>query len=146
MMRVRLASGDDAPAMNALETECFSSPWSVDAFLETMQDKGALFFVCESDGCVLGYAGGICVLDECSITNVAVSAAFRRCGAATALLDALEREAAQRGAVQVFLEVRASNEPAICAYEGRGYERVGVRRGFYRLPTEDAYVYKKQLL
>lgn len=145
MMKVRRALRTDVAAMCALERECFSSPWSEGAFLDSMKDAGALFFVCEEDGRTLGYAGGICVADECSVTNVAVSAEFRRRGVATALLDALESECAVRGVTDVFLEVRVSNDPAISAYEGRGYVRVGNRRGFYRLPPEDAYVYKKQL-
>lgn len=145
MMKIRLATPQDTAALCSLERECFSSPWSAQAFCESMGEDGAIFLVCDADGETVGYAGGLCVLDECSITNVAVSASYRRKGVATALLDALESEAGDRGVTSVFLEVRVSNLPAIAAYEGRGYIRVGQRRGFYRLPTEDAYVYKKQL-
>ena len=39
-----------------------------------------------------------------------------------------------------MLEVRISNEPAIRLYEKHGYVRCGVRKGFYELPKEDAYI------
>ena len=145
MYNIRIAEERDIDALCALERECFSSPWSSDAFAETMRVSGALFFVCESDGAVVGYAGGLCVLDECSITNVAVTAEYRRRGISRAMLSALEQAAAEQGTATVYLEVRVSNHPAIAAYESMGYERCGVRRGFYRKPTEDACVYKKEL-
>ena len=145
MYNIRTADVRDIDALCALERECFSSPWSADAFSETMRGEGAVFFVCEADGAIVGYAGGLCVLDECSITNVAVTEEYRRRGISRVMLGALEREAAERGASVVFLEVRVSNVPAVSAYESMGYERCGVRRGFYRKPTEDAYVYKKEL-
>ncbi len=145
MYNIRIAKDDDIPSLCALECECFSFPWSAEAFSETMRGEGAVFFVCEADGAVVGYAGGVCVLDECSITNIAVTEKYRRRGISRAMLAALEREAAERGVGAVFLEVRVSNIPAIGAYESMGYERCGVRRGFYRRPNEDAYVYKKEI-
>jgi ribosomal-protein-alanine N-acetyltransferase len=34
--------------------------------------------------------------------------------------------------------VRRSNSPAIALYTSEGFEVVGARRGYYRLPEEDA--------
>ena len=145
MYNVKRAEESDIREMCRLERECFSSPWSEAAFTETMRSDGGVFFVCECDRQIVGYAGAVCVLDECSITNVAVTEKYRRRGISRMLLDALEREVSGRGAFTVFLEVRVSNAPAISAYESRGYERCGIRRNFYSRPTEDAYVYKKEL-
>lgn len=145
MYSIKKAEESDIREMCRLEQECFSSPWSEAAFTETMRSDGGVFFVCECDGQIVGYAGAVCVADECSVTNVAVTANYRRQGISRMLLDALEREASGRGACTLFLEVRVSNAPAISAYESRGCERCGVRRNFYSIPTEDAYVYKKEL-
>ena len=145
MHTVRRADLSDIPELCLLECECFSSPWSKGAFSESMREDSFLCFVCEIDGGVAGYAGGVCVADECSVTNVAVSEKYRRRGVATSLLDTLESEAAALGVSAVYLEVRVSNEAAIRTYEGRGYVRCGQRRNFYTKPTEDAYVYKKEL-
>ena len=145
MYNIRRAEERDILGMCALERECFSSPWGNDAFVDTMCSDSGMFFVCECDGEIVGYVGAVCVADECSITNVAVTESYRRRGISRGLLDRLEREATDRGVCVVFLEVRVSNVPAISAYESRGYERCGVRRRFYSKPVEDAYVYKKEL-
>ena len=42
------------------------------------------------------------------------------------------------GACSCFLEARASNAPALALYGRLGFARVGLRRGFYRAPAEDA--------
>lgn len=110
-----------------------------------MREQTSIFVKAELDTLTVGYAGGVCVLDECSVTNVAVTGGYRKKGIGTALVRALEAEAAKLGAAVMFLEVRVSNAPAISVYEGLGYERCGVRKGFYSKPREDAYVYKKEL-
>ena len=45
----------------------------------------------------------------------------------------------------VFLEVRRSNGAAISLYTSLGFENIGVRKNYYKLPTEDALLYKKDL-
>ena len=143
---IREAAREDIPALCSLEGECFSSPWSADAFSESMSTSEGIFLVAEAEQRIVGYIGGILVLDECSVTNVAVSGSYRRMGAGSALVRELERVAHGRGASMMFLEVRVSNAPAIAVYEGLGYERCGTRRGFYTKPREDAYVYRRSLL
>lgn len=143
---IREALVSDASAISALELECFSLPWSEKALRETMSEPASVFYVCEDErGNILGYIGGVCALDECSVTNVCVTESVRRCGIGYALMDALELSCSRRGVSVVFLEVRESNLAAIGAYEKRGYETCGRRKGFYSKPREDAFVYKKTL-
>ena len=144
---VREARDTDVYGIGALERECFSLPWSENALTDTMREPSSVFFVCEGEcGCTLGYIGGVCALDECSVTNVCVTQSARRQCIGNALMDAFEAACIERGVSVAFLEVRVSNIAAIGAYEKRGYERCGVRKGFYSKPTEDAFVYKKTLL
>lgn len=144
---VRRATESDIPALCSLENECFSSPWSDNAFLDSIKNGTAEFYICLSaEGEAMGYVGIICMLDECSVTNVCTSAQYRKKGVATALLDMAESRAAELGAICMFLEVRVSNAAAIALYQNRGYECCGTRRGFYSKPKEDALVYKKDLI
>ena len=93
--------------------------------------------VCELNSCVAGFlvtrevASG-----ESEILNLAVDPAERRAGLARRLLaDALSRV---KGTW--FLEVRASNTPAIRLYESAGFKRVGDRKNYYYEPAEDGLV------
>ena len=143
---IRRAEQTDVPQLCMLETECFSCPWSETAFSDTMSGDGAVFLVCEgADGKCIGYIGAVCTLDECSVTNVCVSAEYRGQGIGNALMAALEQKVLSCGCNAVLLEVRVSNAAALSMYEKRGYERCGVRRGFYSHPREDALVMKKEL-
>ena len=141
---IREAASSDIPALCALERECFSSPWSEGAFSESMQSGNAHFLLCEGEGGeVLGYIGGIFLLDECTVTDVCTAEHARRQGIGEALLKQLEAECRARGAAHIFLEVRESNTAAIRLYERLGYERLGVRAGAYSKPRENAYSYGK---
>ena len=51
----------------------------------------------------------------------------------------------EQKAEKISLEVRASNEPARALYEKWGFKAVGLRRNFYKAPTEDAVLYDKIL-
>ena len=61
------------------------------------------------------------------------------------LLAHLLAEAADRGARQIFLEVRVSNTPAIKLYEKLNFKVAGSRKGFYQSPSEDALVMQRSL-
>jgi ribosomal-protein-alanine N-acetyltransferase len=49
------------------------------------------------------------------------------------------------GAKRVFLEVRASNKPALSLYYSVGFALHSLRKGYYRDPDEDAYVLALEL-
>lgn len=122
-----------------LEKLCFAEPWSARS-LELLLSDSAVGFAAVRDGTVLGYGGMMTVVGEGQITNVAVDPSCRRMGIGEALLRALLAEAKRRGAEQVSLEVRVSNAPAVALYEKLGFETAGIRKNFYRHPTEDARV------
>ncbi len=131
-------------ALAALESVCFSTPWSAAALAEELDNPHAVFRVAlDAAGAVCGYVGMHHLGDEGYITNVAVSPAARRQGVARALLAALDAYAAAQALCRVTLEVRVSNAAAIALYEGAGYTRDAVRPGFYRHPTEDAAIYSR---
>ena len=122
-----------------LEALCFAEPWSEKA-LELLLADGAYGAVCLQDGCVVAYGGILWAPDEGQITNIATHPDWRRCGMAAAVLEHLLEEARARSCEQLSLEARVSNLSAISLYERYGFIKMGVRRGFYKHPTEDAYV------
>ena len=136
---IRNASGDDLDALEKLEKECFSLPWTRDQLRGELPDERHEFLVAEaSDGSISGYIGMMTVLDEGYISNVAVAPALRRRGIGRALVREMLRLAEKRKLSFVTLEVRAHNEGAIALYAGEGFHPVGLRRDYYERPKEDA--------
>lgn len=130
-----------------IERLCFSEPWSEEALLYmcTSPITHAVAVIERSSGRLAAYGGCEYVLDEANIVNVATHPEFRRMGCAEALLGEMERFLESQGVTDVYLEVRVSNTPARTLYEKLGFRAVGVRKNYYRFPSEDAVVMKKQL-
>ncbi len=122
----------------ALEQQCFAIPWSRDMFLEELANDMAVYFVAQTDGEVVGYAGMWHVCGEGHITNIAVSPSHRRSGIGRLLLGRLIDSARIQDMHVMFLEVRASNAAAIALYENHGFIRAGLRKGYYADNGEDA--------
>ena len=140
---VRL-SADTLSGVALIESECFAEPWGEKSLELLLGDMG-FGFVALCDGRVVAYGGMTTVLDEGQITNIAVSADFRRMGLGRRIMDALETEASARGIAFLSLEVRESNEAARRLYSGCGWREEGIRRNFYRRPTENAVIMTKKL-
>jgi [ribosomal protein S18]-alanine N-acetyltransferase len=126
----------------AIEQESFTNPWTRDMYVAELANSGVsyCYLARTPDRRVVGFCGVWRVVDELHINNLAIRPAYRRGGAATALLDHVLREGARLGAVSATLEVRRSNEPARLLYERMGFAVAGVRRGYYTKPAEDAIV------
>jgi len=71
---------------------------------------------------------------------------WRNRGIGSALLGALIKAARDTGCTEVFLEVREDNPRARGLYLRRGFEEIGVRRGYYQPSGVDAIVMRKDLL
>lgn len=124
-------------AVAELERLCFADPWSETA-LSLLLESGNVGFVIPEEGRVIAYGGMTTVLDEGAVTNVATHPQRRGQGLGGRIVDALLSEAKARGLSRVFLEVRLTNAPARRVYERAGFRVIGVRKKFYRHPTEDA--------
>lgn len=121
----------------ALERECFSDPWSG-------IPEGSHILALEavtSEGEFAGYLIASVLFGEAELYRIAAVQGMRRSGIGTALLDALTGDSR---AECVFLEVRASNAPAIALYEKAGFVMTGRRAGYYTLPAEDALLYRRE--
>src|SRR5215471_15072273 len=71
------------------------------------------------------------IADECHVLNVAVHPDYRRSGIGAALLAMVIREAKEKRAEAVTLEVRRSNLPARQLYRKFEFEERRLRRGYY---------------
>lgn len=137
---LRRATRDDVAAIAAIERRAFSDPWSPQGFASLLEAPDVYLVVSEVAGRVTGYVVARYVADEGEIANIAVAPEARGHGLGGVLLDAALREASVRGVVMVYLEVRRSNDVARRLYASRGFREVGIRKGYYRHPVEDALV------
>lgn len=123
-----------------IEKECLGNEaWTADGINQTLSLNGN-YFGAFSGGELIGHVGVTCVLDEGYITNIAVLPSFRRQGVAIMLLQKLFCFAKDKKLSFIGLEVRSSNSAAKALYEKCGFEVVGIRKGFYSYPKEDAVI------
>ena len=120
-----------------LERLSFSEPWSREA-LRLLLSEGGFGIVALVEGRVVAYGGMTYVLDEGSVTNIATHPDVRRQGLGRAVTEQMLARARSLGIGSVFLEVRESNMAARALYESLGFCTCGLRKNFYRRPTESA--------
>lgn len=140
MVRIIPAEPAHLPEISALEQACFSRPWSLKSLGNAICDPNAAWLVAERGGTVAGYIGMQFILDEGTVTNLAVRQDCRRCGVASLLLEAALERAERLSLSTVALEVRESNLAARKLYASHGFEQCGLRRGYYSDPDEDALI------
>lgn len=92
----------------------------------------------------LGFALWRDLGSEAELLSLGVLPAAQRRGLGQALLAAVTSAAKQAGAQKLFLEVDAGNAAARALYSKTGFERVGLRRAYYR-DGADAIIMRLEL-
>ncbi len=88
-------------------------------------------WVVEDQGSVHGALISWHVVDEIHLLNVAVAPTAQRRGLGRRLMECLIEYGRDAGAVQIFLEVRVDNLPALALYEAFGFELLNERKNYY---------------
>jgi ribosomal-protein-alanine N-acetyltransferase len=128
-------------AVMRYEHEVFGTEsWTRAGYRSELADTRYRYYVAaeDEDGALLGWAGLMTVADEAQILTIGVIPSARRRGVGQAMLDELLAEAARRGAVAVFLEVRVDNDAAQQLYRRNGFTDLRIRRGYYDNGRADA--------
>lgn len=148
-MRIRGATVQDIPRLIAIARESPSAGhWTVSQYEQALTETQPhrLVLALEEADSVFGFVVAAEIAGEWELENIAVAASERRKGHADRLIDALLSELRRFTASNIHLEVRVSNEAARRLYEKWGFEKVGLRPRYYHTPTEDAILYKKNLV
>ena len=138
-MAIRLGTEEDVSSVCALEALAFPDPWSETDVAAHRKEAHLCFLVFEEEGEVRGYLLGSCIPPEGEIFRVASHPSFRRRGIAEALCTEFFSLCEI-----TLLEVRRSNLAARALYEKLGFSLVGERRSYYKDPTEDACLYRRE--
>lgn len=136
----------DVEAVAEIEKICFTTPWSENAYRDTLSNENALYLVAETKDTkmIVGMCGVLKILDEGDISNVAVHPDYRRKSIAKQMMEELLSRGQKFGIDAFTLEVRAGNEAAVKLYEYFGFKTEGLRKRFYDKPVEDALIMWKR--
>jgi len=129
-----------------LENLCFSDPWSANMFLGDFKSGHTFYYGAFDGDKLIGYIGMLDLGEETEITNVAVHPDYRRRGIASKLISEILKCCINNYVSEIHLEVRESNESAILLYQKFGFEKVGLRKKYYKNPTENAILMTKTFL
>lgn len=133
---IRLAKKNDVNMIKTIENRCFSSPWTENMILESMEN-GCIMLVAEEGKNIVGYGG---LYPSGDITNVAVLPEYRGKGYGKLIVQSLLASAKEHNIECVYLEVRVSNQIAIKLYEKCGFKLINTRKRYYP-GGEDALIY-----
>lgn len=126
----------DIAQVAGIERQVEYHPWSERQFQESLEAGQRCTVLVEGEK-VIGFCILQPVLDEANLLLMAIDPTYQGQGCGLALLDgSLERLG--EGCVMVFLEVRASNTPAISLYQKVGFHQMGIRKNYY--PADRAII------
>jgi len=133
----------DLPSVLEIERLSFPNPWHESTFRGEVQHRPISFpivIVHETLGRVIGYIIYWVIGEDVQVNNIAIHPEFRRMGIGERALKQVIEEVRFRGTRLITLEVRPTNTAAMTLYRKLGFRMMGIRKGYYTMPPEDAVV------
>ena len=144
---IRPAHEYDLDRIMQIEESAYPFPWTRGLIKECLNNQDYFYVLIEQDE-IIGYAVMSCGAEAAHLLNLAVDPAWQSRGYGHRLLMHLLSTATRHRALNMFLEVRASNTPGQCLYESVGFNQLGARKDYYPAgdKREDALLYAKSLI
>ena len=139
-MELRKANPNDVSAIEEIEALSFPDPWSRKDLMSYICSEDGMCFVAVDNNRVIAYLVGRIIAPEGEIYRIATTPELRGRGIGYRLLSYSLKTMRGRGLETTFLEVRSQNAPALALYRAYGFEEVGIRKGYYKNPDDDAIV------
>lgn len=139
---------EDLPSVIEIENISYPNPWQLSSFkgeIENRPISNPYVIIYRPLEMIIGYIIYWHIRNEVQISNIAISPDYRQMGVGEGVLRKVLVDLRHKEAEFVFLEVRPSNLTARCLYEKMGFTILGLRKGYYRNPSEDAIVMGKSL-
>lgn len=129
---VRPMTVQDVSDVLAIERAVQSHPWTEQQISDAVSSYQCTVMLAQHK--VVGFCIIQQVLDEASLLLIAIEPSHQGQGLGKQLLnESLQRLSPQP--LQIFLEVRQSNQPAIALYESLYFHQIDVRKNYY--PSHD---------
>ena len=127
-----LLGPDDLEDCLALDRLSLDGLWSREQWRTELEDPHRPGFAIRRQGHLVAMACGWLVLDELTVTLVAVEPCWRGQGLGSRLLRRLLRAGRSAGARAATLEVASGNTAARALYSSVGFSIAGRRKQYYR--------------
>lgn len=127
--------------LEEIEQICFTEDaWSKNMILSSIRQSCTYVWAAQDLQLqkIIAYAVLYLAGDEGDVANIAVLPSCRNRGIGGALFDTMMNQARDEQVQTIYLEVRQSNDAAICLYRSRNFIEIGKRKNYYRHPREDA--------
>jgi ribosomal-protein-alanine N-acetyltransferase len=142
-------------SVTKINRECLPENYTDFFFVDLYRRFPETFVVAEEDGKVVGYMmcrievglsnlGFSGLIKKGHVVSVAVMPPYRRKHIGEALVNKAMENMLVYNAKQCYLEVRATNTPAVNLYKKLGFQVTRTIKGYYA-DGEDAYVMTKKL-
>jgi len=131
----------DLDQLMPIEEYSFPTPWKRAMYEHDLtENEHSRFYVIRLTDTheLVGYIGSWFIADEIHIGTVATKREYRGWRFAEQLVAYTALQGMNESMTYIILEVRVNNRPAIRLYERLGFERVGLRKGYYSDTGEDA--------
>jgi ribosomal-protein-alanine N-acetyltransferase len=145
---MRPIEGRDLDTVLRIEVGAYSFPWTRGNFLDSLASGYLAELMVGADGAAIGYFVAMPGADELHLLNITVAASLQGRGHGMDLLESVVQRCHDRQVRMLWLEVRETNVRARTLYRRRGFQEVGLRRGYYPAPQarrEDAVVMRLDL-
>lgn len=120
----------DLDAVMRIERKIYVHPWTRGNFRDSL-NAGYSCWIYQFAQSIVGYAVMMVAADEAHLLNLSIAAMWQRQGWGKKLLQQVLDLARQHCARVMLLEVRPSNVAALGLYQGFGFKRIALRRGYY---------------
>ena len=134
----KVLSADTLDEVVAIERNSSKSPWPTEHFRTSLENSNNLSYVLMLGDKLIGYVITALAIDSADILYIAIDSGYQRQGYATKLLNHIVNEFSEKGAKEVFLEVRVSNNGAISFYNSQGFKQISVRNNYYMKNSNDS--------
>jgi len=130
-----------------IEADVYPFPWTRGNFEDALRAGYTAWALFDGAQTMIAYAIAMLAVDEAHLLNLSVARPFQRRGHGWRTLEWMAQCTRDYGARSLLLEVRPSNDAAIRLYQRYGFERIGVRPGYYPAVggREDALVMRVPL-
>ena len=148
-VNICLMSETDVVEVKKMEAEINLSPWSIEDYYNEIKRTDSISLVAKVNKKIVGFLVARLIISkntsyEIEIYNLCVAKMHRRNSIGKTFIEKLLKTPKQN-IDSIWLDVRKSNDSALSFYKKLDFKIVYTRKNFYRNPTEDGLVLKKEL-